>query len=69
MSITPTAPSVVPGLPAGARLRPPGSTGGPAPRVRRVRHQARETLALMVFSAAASVGVSAVLLLAMSLGR
>ena len=62
MSITPTAPSVVPGLSAGAR-------NGSAPRVRRVRHQARETAALMAFSAAASVGVSAVLLLIMTLGR
>jgi len=62
MSITPSTPSVVAGLSAGAR-------NGSAPRVRRVRHQARETAALMAFSAAASVGVSAVLLLIMTLGR
>jgi len=60
MSSTPTATPVVPGL-AGARLGPP--------RVRRVRHQARETVALMAFSAATSVGVAAVLLLLVSLGR
>ncbi|MEO5854238.1 MAG: hypothetical protein ABIQ15_17160 [Nocardioides sp.] len=58
MSITPTASPVVPGLPA---VR--------APRVRRVRNQARETVALMAFSAATSVGFSAVLLLVLSLGR
>lgn len=65
MSSTPTASPVVPGLTPGARL---GTSLG-APRVRRVRHQARETVALMAFSAAMSVGVSAVLLLLMSLGR
>ena len=67
MSITPS--SVVPGLPAGARhgASPGGSLG--APRVRRVRHQARETVALMAFSAATSVGVSVALLLVVSLGR
>ncbi len=40
-----------------------------APPVRRVRHQARDAAALMVFSAVASVVVSLVLLVALSLGR
>jgi hypothetical protein len=64
MSITPTAPSV-------ARSRSAGALSGtpPAPRTRRVRHQARESLALMAFSAVTSVGVAAVLLLVVSLGR
>lgn len=35
----------------------------------RVRHQAREALAVMAFSAATSVGISLVLLLLMILGR
>jgi hypothetical protein len=55
-----TAPPVVPGLEA-AR--------GTGPRIRRVRHQARETAALMAFSAATSVGLASVLLLVVSLGR
>ena len=42
---------------------------GPDPRVRRVRHQARETAALMVFSAVASSSAAALLLLVVSLGR
>lgn len=65
MSITPTAPSVARSRSAGAL---PG-TPPPAPRTRRVRHQARESLALMAFSAVTSVGVAAVLLLVVSLGR
>lgn len=67
MSITPS--SVVPGLPARARLGASMGTPLGAPQVRRVRHQARETVALMAFSAATSVGVSVVLLLVVSLGR
>ncbi|GAA2117376.1 hypothetical protein [Nocardioides bigeumensis] len=39
------------------------------PRVRRVRHQARETVALMAFSAVASSGAAVLLLLVVSLGR
>ena len=54
MSLTPNAPSV--GL---SRLGEP----------RRVRHQAREALALMAFSAAASTTVAAGLLLLAGLGR
>jgi hypothetical protein len=53
-----TAPPVAPGL-----------EPAPGPRTRRVRHQARETAALMVFSAATSVGIASVLLLVVSLGR
>ena len=41
----------------------------PAPRARRVRHQARETAALMAFSALASSGAAVLLLLVVSLGR
>lgn len=40
----------------------------PAPP-RRVRHQAREALAVMAFSAATSLALAAALLLATSLGR
>ena len=47
MSIMPTAHTAVPGLTA------------PAPPVRRVRHQAREGVALMAFSAATSFGFAA----------
>ncbi len=57
MSNTLTAHTAVPGLTAGA------------PPVRRVRHQARETVAVMAFSAVTSVGFAAVLLLLVSLGR
>jgi len=39
------------------------------PPVRRVRHQAREVLAVMVFSAATSVGLATCLLLLTSLAR
>jgi hypothetical protein len=53
MSLTPTAPRVV--GPAAA----PGSTPGP----RRVREQARDAVALMAFSAAASLTVAAGFLL------
>lgn len=71
MSITPS--SVVAGLPAGARLerplRTPLRTPLGTPQVRRVRHQARESVALMAFSAATSVVVSVMLLLVVSLGR
>ena len=59
MSVTPTAPSVA-GL-----SRPPGFAAQP----RRVRHQARDALALMAFSATASVTVAGGLLLLASLGR
>ena len=50
---------------------PVGSVHGvadPAPPVRRVRHQARETAALMMFSAATSTAVAVLLLLLVSLG-
>jgi len=57
MSMMPTVSTAVPGLDLDA------------PRVRRVRHQARETLVLMAFSAATSVGFASVLLLLVSLGR
>lgn len=40
-----------------------------APAVRRVRHQAREAVAVMAFSAATSVGVATCLLLLTSLAR
>jgi hypothetical protein len=40
-----------------------------APGVRRVRHQAREVVAVMAFSAATSVGVATCLLLLTSLAR
>jgi hypothetical protein len=40
-----------------------------APVVRRVRHQAREALAVMAFSAATSVSLAVGLLLLSSLGR
>jgi hypothetical protein len=58
MSVTPTAPSV-------AWLS--GMSGMSEPR--RVRHQARDALALMAFSAAASLTVAAGLLLLAGLGR
>ena len=57
MSIMPTAHTAVPGLTASG------------PPVRRVRHQARETVAVMAFSAATSVGFAMLLLLLVSLGR
>ncbi|MGI8645789.1 MAG: hypothetical protein ACR2JD_05670 [Nocardioides sp.] len=57
MSSMPTVSTGVPGLDLGA------------PRVRRVRHQARETIVLMAFSAASSIGFASVLLLVISLGR
>ncbi len=40
-----------------------------APAVRRVRHQAREAVAVMAFSAATSVAVATCLLLLTSLAR
>ena len=40
-----------------------------APPVRRVRDQAREAVAVMAFSAAASAGLAIALLLVTSLGR
>ena len=40
-----------------------------APVVRRVRHQAREAVAVMAFSAATSVGLAVGFLLLTSLGR
>jgi len=43
-------------------------TGAP-PAPQRVRHQARQALAVMAFSASMSVGLSLTLLLLMSLGR
>ncbi|MFC6285599.1 hypothetical protein ACFP3Q_00735 [Nocardioides sp. GCM10027113] len=40
-----------------------------APGVRRVRHQARDAVAVMAFSAATSVGLATALLLLTSLAR
>lgn len=40
-----------------------------APVARRVRHQAREAVAVMAFSAATSVGLAVGLLLLTNLGR
>lgn len=40
-----------------------------APGSRRVRHQAREALAVMAFSAATSLVLAVALMLALSLGR
>jgi len=40
-----------------------------APPARRVRHQARDAVALMAFSAAASVALTGLLLLVMDAGR
>ncbi len=51
---------------------PLASVGGVVeepPRVRRVRHQARETAALMMFSAATSTAAAVLLLVLVSLGR
>ena len=45
-----------------------GSTVTPAP-VRRVRHEVRDSLAVMIFSAAASVGVALLLLILVRLGN
>ena len=55
MSLTPTAPRVA-GVPA-------------APGSRRIRHQARDVVALMAFSATASVAVAAGFLLLAHLSR
>jgi len=55
MSLTPTAPSV-----AGV---------APAAEPRRVRHQARDVVALMAFSATTSTALAAGLLLLAHLGR
>ena len=41
----------------------------PSAPVRRVRHQARDAAALMVFSAATSIGLATALLLLTKLGR
>jgi hypothetical protein len=56
MSLTPTAPGVA------------GVTGAP-PVPRRVRHQARDAVALMVFSATSSTVVAVGLLLLAHLAR
>jgi hypothetical protein len=45
------------------------SVTGVPPAPPRVRHQARQALAVMAFSAATSVGFSLTLVLLMSLGR
>ncbi|MDP2773119.1 MAG: hypothetical protein Q8O61_06140 [Nocardioides sp.] len=49
----------------------PGATPGSAPDapVRRVRHQARDAVALMTFSAVTSIGFATALLLLAHLGR
>ena len=52
-----------------APLASPPGLADPAPRVRRVRHQARETAALMMFSAATSTVAAVLLLVLVSLGR
>ena len=59
MSLTPTAPSV-------AGLAPTAQHGG---EPRRVRHQARDAVALMAFSATTSTALAAGLLLLAHLGR
>ena len=51
---------------AGLTTRPPGA---PASPTRRVRHEVRDGLAVMAFSAAASVGLAGVLLLLTGLGK
>jgi hypothetical protein len=61
MSLTPSAPQVA-GTAVGGVV---GSASGP----RRVRHQAREVVALMAFSASASVAVAVGILLLAHLGR
>ena len=45
------------------------SPGGMAPRPPRVREQAREAMALMVFSAATSAGLTVAFFLVTHLGR
>ena len=45
-----------------------GSTVTPAP-VKRVRHEVRDSLAVMIFSAATSVGVALLLLALVRLGN
>lgn len=55
MSLTPTAPRVAGFV--------------PAPQPRRVRHQARDVVALMAFSATTSTTLAAGLLLLAHLGR
>jgi hypothetical protein len=60
MSPTPTAPSVV-GVAPDALVAVSAPAGAQGPR--RVRHQARDAVALMAFSAAASTAVAGALLL------
>ena len=43
--------------------------GGPPVRTRRVRHQVRDGLAVMAFSATASVGLAGILLLLTGLAK
>ena len=44
-------------------------SGNAVTPVRRVRHEVRDSLAVMIFSAAASCGVAVLLLLAVRLGN
>jgi hypothetical protein len=46
-----------------------GPIAGPVRPVRRVRHEVRDGLVLMVFSAATSVGLTAVLTVLAGLGK
>jgi hypothetical protein len=57
MSLTPTAPPVA------------GTIAGSASGPRRVRHQARDVVVLMAFSASTSVAVAVGILLLAHLGR
>ncbi|MCY7396248.1 MAG: hypothetical protein LH468_08890 [Nocardioides sp.] len=45
------------------------SMSPPAPDQRRVRHQAREAVALMAFSASVSLGIAALFLVVTALGH
>ena len=47
----------------------PGRLTAPVPPVRRVRHEVRDGLAVMAFSAATSVGLTMVLTLLTGLGK
>jgi hypothetical protein len=48
---------------------PVATPGAPAPPARRVRHQVRDGIAVMAFSAAASVGLAGALLLLAGIGK
>jgi hypothetical protein len=61
MSVTPAAAPVT-----GLGMRGPQGAGTP---IRRVRHQARDAVALMAFSASTSIGIATGLLVLAHLGR